>query len=402
MTDPAPRTALTDPLGAFMAHAPYGDWGDGGRPGPLSGLRLAVKDLFDVAGTRTGAGAPAWLAQARPAEADAPAVAALRAAGAEYVGKTLTDELAWSLNGENVHYGTPENPAAPGRIPGGSSAGSAAAVAGGLADIGLGTDTGGSVRLPASYCGVWGLRPTHGRISLDRVAPLGPSFDTVGGFATRPQGLAAAGAALLGPLPAPAARPRLRLAVDLFALVDAVHRDALLAAALRAVEALGAEVDEITVAPEGIDAWRAIFRTAQSADVWEAHGAWVTQAKPQFGPGIAERFAIAAALPPETVAAARAARAQVRARMEALTEGALLLVPGAPCPPPPRGLSGPVLEGIRDRALGMMCPAGLSGLPQLAFPALRTAEGPLGLGLIGPRDGDEALLALAPALSLAD
>src|SRR5690606_37246293 len=166
--------------------------------GPLAGLRLAVKDLFDVAGMPTGAGNPRWLETHEAPDADAEAVARLRAAGASLVGKTITDELAWSLNGSNAHYGTPDNPAAPGRLPGGSSSGSASAVASGLADIGLGTDTGGSIRVPASYCGLFGLRPTHGRVPLEGAVPLAASFDTAGVFTRDAATLRKASETLLG------------------------------------------------------------------------------------------------------------------------------------------------------------------------------------------------------------
>ena len=130
--------------------------------GPLAGLRFAVKDLIDVAGHRTGCGNPTWLATHPPATVHAVCVEQLLAAGAHCAGKTVTDEVAFSLLGQNHFYGTPLNPAAPDRVPGGSSSGSASAVACGLVDFALGTDTGGSVRVPASNCGVWGWRPTHG------------------------------------------------------------------------------------------------------------------------------------------------------------------------------------------------------------------------------------------------
>lgn len=385
-------------LGAFVAHAPHDPAATGGD-GPLRGRRLAVKDLFDVAGLCTGAGSPAWLAGRAPAAATAPAVARLLDAGAALVGKTLTDELAWSLNGENAHYGTPVNAAARGRIPGGSSAGSAAAVAGGLADIGLGTDTGGSVRLPASYCGLWGLRPTHGAIPLAGAVPLAPSYDTVGWFARDARGLAEAGAVLLGTaLPEPVAPGRLWLAEDLFALVDAPLRAELRAAAEALAARLGAAAVPVTLAPEGIADWRGVFRLVQSAEVWATHGAWVEASRPAFGPGIAERFSWAAGLDPREVAAAQAARQRIAARVAALAAEASILVPGAPCIAPPRGLTGPALDSIRDRALEMMCPAGHAGLPQLALPALARPEGPIGLGLIGARGADAGLLALGTAL----
>ncbi|MGY6410088.1 MAG: amidase [Alkalilacustris sp.] len=397
MTATAPPAADIDDRGAFVPHAPFDAYGPGGQ-GPLAGLTLAVKDLFDVEGLVTGGGTPAWAEGRAPAEADAPPVAALRAAGARLVGKTVTDELAWSLNGENVHYGTPRNPAAAGRIPGGSSSGSAVAVAAGLADIGLGTDTGGSVRLPASYCGVWGLRPSHGAISLRGAVPLAPSYDTVGWFARDAATLHAAGRALLTGTPTPAPT-RLWLAEDAFARVDPTLRDALIDAAHSLADRLGLPLLPVTLAPEdffpdGLAAWRGAFRVAQSAEVWETHGAWVRAANPTFGPGIADRFAYAASLDPTEIAVARATRAAIAARMRDLTAGAAILMPGAAGIAPPLGLTGPALDDIRDRALEIMCPAGHAGLPQLAIPALHRPEGPLGLGLIGPAGADLSLLAL--------
>lgn len=384
-------------LGAFVGHAPLGAYGPGGE-GPLAGLRLGVKDLFDVAGLRTGGGTPAWLAGpgAEPALADAPAVATLRQAGARLVGKTLTDELAWSLNGENAHYGTPTNPAAPGRIPGGSSAGSAAAVAGGLCDIGLGTDTGGSIRLPASYCGLWGLRPSHGAVSLEATLPLAPSYDTAGWMTRDAETLARVGAVFFG------APPRfepteIRIAEDLFETVHPAHSDALRSAAERQAAALGGAAP-VRLAPGGLEAWRDVFRIVQSAEVWRTHGAWVTAKEPRFGPGIAERFAMAKALSPAEIRGAEAARAEIAARVSEVVGDGLLLVPGAGAPPPPIGLAGPALDDIRGRALSILCPAGHAGLPQLALPAITTEDGPLGLGLIAGRGRDAALLALGQRL----
>src|SRR5262249_22472026 len=148
-------------------------------------------------------------------------------AGARLVGKTMTDELAWSLNGENFHYGTPVNPKAPGRIPGGSSSGSAAAVAGGLVDFAVGSDTGGSGRLPASYCGIFGIRPTPGRIPIAGAVPLAPSYDTVGWFARDGALLARVGAVLLGSGPASEQPRRLLIAEDLFQAAGPAATDAL-------------------------------------------------------------------------------------------------------------------------------------------------------------------------------
>src|SRR5271166_643281 len=215
-----------DTLNAFCSHSIATL--RGAPAGPLAGLKFAAKDLFDIAGHVTGAGNPDWLALHPPAGRTAPVVQALVDAGADMVGKTHTDELSRGIFGENAHYGTPINPRAPGRVPGGSSSGSAAAVAGGLVDFALGTDTGGSVRIPASFCGIFGIRPTHGRLSLEGVVGQAPSFDTVGWFAREAEILARVGEVLLGAQVVRAPRPRrLIVATDAFAIAEGATAAAL-------------------------------------------------------------------------------------------------------------------------------------------------------------------------------
>ena len=390
---------MDNDLGAFCQHAPRGSLSLGGGDGPLAGLTVAIKDLFGIEGIVTGAGNPDWHAGAAPAVSTAPAVARLVAAGGLVTGKTITDELAFSLNGENAHYGTPINPKAPGRIPGGSSAGSAAAVAGGLVDIGLGTDTGGSVRLPSSYCGIWGLRPTHGAIPIGGCVPLAPGFDTVGWFARDGNTLARAGAVLLDTaLPDEPGFTRALIATDAFDRLPPAFRGELLQLARALAGRLG-PVEEVSLAEEGLETWRAAFRVCQSGEVWQTHGDWVRRANPTFGPGIADRFAYAASLGETEIAEARAVQARVRDHLDALlVPGTLLVMPGASGPPPLCNTSGPVLEDLRNRALEVLCPAGLAGLPQLALPAMTVEEGPIGLGLVAARGADTRLLALAATM----
>src|SRR5918911_522317 len=158
----------------------------GKTDGPLAGLRAAVKDMYDIAGTRTGGGNPDWLRAQAPASANAAAIEQLLDAGATIIGKTVCDEFFFSLAGVNAHYGTPLNPRAPGRLPGGSSSGSASATAAGACDFALGSDTGGSVRVPAAFCGIYGIRPTHGRVHLAGAMAMAPSFDVAGWFASGP------------------------------------------------------------------------------------------------------------------------------------------------------------------------------------------------------------------------
>ena len=367
----------------------------GSADGPLAGLTAVVKDLFDIAGTRTGGGNPEWLAAHEPARAHAAAVAKILAAGATITGKTICDEFFFSGSGINAHYGTPLNIRAPGRIPGGSSSGSAAAVAANACDFALGSDTGGSVRMPASYCGVYALRPTHGRIDLTGGIAMAPSFDTAGFFADAPGIARRVGAVLLDHNAAPAPIARLLVAQDAFAQADppvaALGREFL----ARAARVLPPAADA-TIAPDGFDAWREAFRVVQGRETWASFGDFVTRAKPALGPGIKERMAFAATVTAAQADAARkivdAARAQLRGT---IAPGTIMALPTAPCIAPPIDMSDADLESFRVRVMRLGAPAVLAGLPQVTLP-VGTVDGcPAGLSLIGWAGGDEALLDVA-------
>lgn len=390
---------MNDELGAFITHDEVSL--PGAAAGPLAGLAFAAKDIYDVAGHTTGCGSPDWLRTHAPAATTAPAVQALLDAGAALAGKTLTDEMAFSLAGENAHYGTPVNVNAPGRVAGGSSSGSAAAVAGGLVDFALGSDTGGSVRVPASFCGLYGLRPSHGRVSLEGVNPLAPSFDTVGWFAREPATLGRAGAVLLGGGAAPAPR-RLLVAGDAFALADEAVGAALRSAVERLAALLGPAA-EVGVSGDGLGTlrdWMGHFRTLQLAEVWRCHGAWVTAAKPRSVPGVRERFAMAAEVGPDAVAAAAAARERITDHMAALLAGgAVLALPSAYGIAPRRGASAAELEDFRGRTLSLTCIAGLARLPQVSLPVAKVDGCPVGLGLIAAAGRDETLIDIATRLN---
>jgi amidase len=383
-----------DPVGAFCTTNHVALRGSG--RGPLAGLTMAVKDIFHVAGHRTGFGNPDWLRTHAPATETAQALRQLLDAGADMVGRTLTDELAYSLSGENMHYGTPLNTACPQRVPGGSSSGSAAAVAYGLVDFELGTDCWGSVRLPASYCGVLGIRTTHGRVSLDGAVPFAATFDVAGWFARDPDVFQRVGRVLLGDRGEPAAPRRLLLAKDAFALVDGR-----VAQALRdAVELVGgtfAHVEETTISREGLDRWMEVFRVVQGAEIWANHGPWIEHTKPRIGRAIGERLAWAARLDGKDVAAAKAQHAAVRERIDALLgEADVLCLPTSPRIAPLRGTEQHELEVVyRHQAMCLLCIAGLGGLPQISLPLAALEGCPLGLSLIGRRGADEQLLELA-------
>lgn len=379
-----------DPVRAFM---PYPAVAVNNAPqGPLSGLTFAVKDLFDVEGYRTGCGCPLKLAESDVKTVNAPVVQRLLDAGARFMGKTHTDELAWSLYGMNAHFGTPVNSAAPDRIPGGSSSGSASAVAAGLVDFALGTDTGGSVRAPSSFCGLWGIRPTHGRISLEGCMELCASFDTCGFFARDAVMLARAGDILLGEdaiqLPE---TPRFLTPVDM------VER---LGEAQRAVyDTLFAHLpsDPVTVYPEGgADALYNAYRVLQGCDAKKTVVPFIERSGMPLAHGIDGRFAHAKALTKAEEDEANILRAQLRAHLEDVlgTDGVLLapVVHDAPFRlDTPLDLS----ENFRHSAMRLLCVAGMSGLPQVVLPAGRVDGAPYGVSIIGPRGSDRSLIALA-------
>ncbi len=253
--------------------------------GVLDGLTFAVKDLIDVDGCRTGGGNPDWLAQQKPAARSAPVVEKALAAGATLIGKTVTDELAFSLEGRNVHHRRLVNPVCPGRLPGGSSSGSAVAVAGRLVDFALGTDTGGSVRVPANFLGLFGFRPSHGAISLDGVVPFAPSYDTIGWFARDADTLARVGDALLPPQEHPPIT-NLKLADDAFALVDPQ-----LAVELKTKAAKLGPTGSVSVFDGKEADYLECYRVLQGAEIWQSLGPWITLHKPRFADDIAQRFA---------------------------------------------------------------------------------------------------------------
>ncbi|WP_194152372.1 amidase [Muricoccus nepalensis] len=381
---------MTDALNAFTP-GPQPRL-EGSPGGPLSGIAFAAKDLFDVAGFPTGAGNPDW-ARTHPVPArHADAVAALLAAGATLAGKTHTDELAFSLNGENAHYGTPVNPRAPGRIPGGSSSGSASAVAGGAVDTALGTDTGGSVRVPSSYCGIFGIRTTHGAVPVGGLVPLAPRFDVVGWFARDAGLLARVGRALL---PAGSAAPVTRLLrlEDAFELAGEAVTAALAPAVARLAGRLPVDSARLAPGPEGLSGWFGHFRVLQGRDAWRTHGEWVTAVEPSFGPGIRDRFGWAAGLTEEMGEAAEAGRAAALAVLDAaLPPGTALLLPTAPGIAPRLATPAAELDAFRMRAMTLTCIAGLGGLPQVSMPAGTLDGCPVGLSVIGARGTDLALM----------
>jgi len=387
-------TVLHDPAHAFVPY-PTVDV-PRASTGPLAGLSFAAKDLFDVAGYPTGGGSPLVLAMSGIKTRTAESVQRLLDAGASLAGKTVTDEFAFSLNGLNAHFGAPINGAAPDRISGGSSSGSASAVSNRLVDIALGTDTGGSVRGPASHCGLYGLRPTHGRVSLAGSLDLAPSLDTCGWFARDIATFSRVANVLLeGDSTELPGTLRLLWPEDMWSLAVPAAREAHATAIERVRKALG-EPEVITITLESLESLYWSFRHIQGREAWNTHGAMLTRYQPPLGPGVAERFAWSSQVTDAQVAEARAYRLKYTAHIDALLgRGGVLLMPTMPDIAPLRATGEADLEDYRNRALRMLATAGLCGLPQLSMPLSSRSGAPLGLSLLGPRGSDRALIALA-------
>jgi amidase len=385
-----------DRLGAFCrdTHVEMA----GASHGPLRGLKFAVKDIYDVAGHRTGFGSPDWLHTHKPAARTAPVVQRLLDAGADLVGKAHTDELTWNLTGENAHYGAPVNVNAPGRVTGGSSSGSASVVAANVVDFAIGSDTGGSVRVPASFCGILGMRPTHGRIPLDGVCPLAPSFDTCGWFARDVGVFERVGRALLRDEASTPRPERLLIAQDAFEVAGEAVAHALRSAIDKVATVVGMP-EFVTVGNEPLTRWMDYFRFLQGAEAWACHGEWIMREKPAIGPGVKERFAWAATVGPGDITRASMQREEIARRMsEMLGEKTVLALPSAPGIALLRNSPSKVLDDLRARALPILCIAGLARLPQVSLPLAQLDGCPLGLSLIAARGNDALLLELAGRL----
>ncbi len=372
----------------------------GARSGPLKGLTFAVKDLFDVAGYPTSAGSPHMLAMSGIKTKNAPIVQKLLDAGAAFVGKTITDELAFSMNGKNAHFGTPVNGGAKDRIPGGSSSGSAAAVSNGLCDFALGSDTGGSVRAPANHCGLYGLRPTHGRVSLKGAHDLSKSFDTCGWFARDAATYARVADVMLGkdkrPLPE---KPRLLIAEDCFGLLDDAVRLAL-APAIKRLEKLYGPAEPVTAAKGGFEELYWAFRRIQGKEAWDTDGAMIDKYMPPLGPGVAERFAYSKGVRQAEVAAADKVRARLTAELTSLLgKDGVLILPSMADIAPKLSDTEAELQAYRDKSINILCLSGLSRLPQLSMPLAKRLGAPLGLSIMGPAGTDRSLIRIAEAIS---
>lgn len=364
----------------------------GAQDGPLAGLTFLAKDLFDVKGEVTGIGNPTYAKSHSAAKANAVVIDKLLNAGASLVGKTCSDEFAFSVDGINIHFGTPNNPQYPDRIPGGSSSGSGSAVAAGLADFALGTDTGGSIRVPASYCGCFGFRPSHGRVSVEGVAPLAPLMDAVGWMTKDAMLLETCGVVLLDEKPAQHLPKKLFIAKDMFSEVAKELRPSL----ERAVEKLAEEfiaVEDIELGRFGWGSLAALYKVFQAKQAWEIYGAWLRENNPPMCPSIKERFEFTSTVRGKDWEAAKQARDKVVSDMEQLiSNDAVLCMPTTVNLPPLVDASDEVLLKNRIQNMNHTALSPLSRLPEVCVPIAVTEKTTTGLSLLASHGNDMMLL----------
>jgi amidase len=387
---------MTEDIGAFVPGPRIHI--EGRRDGPLAGLTFAAKDLFDVAGVPTGGGNHDW-PTARPVPTrHAWAVQALLDAGATLIGKTITDEVSLGILGENAFDGTPINVRAPGRVAGGSSSGSAAAVTAGLCHTALGTDTGGSVRVPASFCGLYGIRPTHGRLDVTGMMSQAPTSDTTGWFARDAATFARVSSVLLQeeiPITLPT---KLVIAVDAFGFADTPVAAALQPMVARLAALIGASREDI-MAPQGLSVWARAQRTLQPVEAYNTFKDWLDERNPRFAFSVARGLVMGSMVPESERGWANLMRQEARGRMAwLLPPGTILCLPTTPFPAPLRGQRLSVLDPLRDRITCLCAQGGLAGHPQVNLPGATIDGLPIGLSIIGPRGSDATLVAVARAM----
>src|ERR1700722_17100510 len=373
----------------------------GAATGPLAGLPFAVKDLIDIAGVPTGGGNPDWERSHPVPTRNAWIVDRLLASGASIIGKTATDEVSLGILGENPFTGTPLNPAAPDRVPGGSSSGSASAVAAGVCDFALGTDTGGSVRGPASFCGLFGIRPTHGSVDFTGVLAQAPGSDTVGWFARDAETFSRVCEAVFG-APPPASLPhRLIVATDTFAFADPEVAAALEPLVERLAFLVGERRGRI-LAPQGLSVWQGAQRCLQSSEAWRTFRPWIDNFNPRFAFSVARGLTLGSMITDNERTRAALMREEARGRMRMLLPpGTILCLPTTPFPAPRRGQSISQLAFPRERISSLTCLGGLTGSPQVNLPGARIGGAPVGLSIVGPHGSDLELAAVSRAFAAA-
>jgi amidase len=363
------------------------------RTGKLSSLTFAAKELYDVKGFVTGSGNLNWKKTHSVAQKTAPSIEMLLNEGATMIGKTISDEMAFSLDGENVHYGTPLNPQCPDRIPGGSSSGSASAVAGGLVDFALGTDTAGSMRIPSAYCGIYGFRSTHGAISTEGIHPMACSFDVVGWFARTPDVLAKVGSVLLGKEIPEFKINKFLIARDLFnTLEPSVASE--YEVFIQDLSRLPVDVVDIELGKPEFPTWIEVLRTIQWWELNQAHGKWISQNLDTFGEEIRGRLEKISSVTKNDMEEKTRERKELVKYIETIiSAGTVVVLPTAPDIAPLKGRPIDEARAFRAKAMRNICISTIAGLPQVSMPLIEINGCPMGISLLGAKGQDGQLLA---------
>ncbi len=367
--------------------------------GALNGLNFAVKDMFDLVGHTSSFGTPDWKQTHSPATKNAPSVQQLLDAGAHLSHTACADELACSLDGINIHYGTPINPQAPDLIPGGSSSGPASLVASHTVDFSLGTDTAGSVRVPASYCGIFGFRPSHDYISAEGVCPLGPSFDTVGVFARSAELLDLVSNILLKSEGSSSAESELKSATSFHTLILPARFDAVLdpriapymLAFVQSLKKRFESVRELDIYKLGHQVYD-IFSTVRAREAWLSHGEWLEKVKPNLDSMIRQRLYSCKGVTDQAFAHASALRAKlVEQSDDIVDQDSIICLPTTWAPPPLKTASEAELQDNRNRNICITTLASCYGFPQVTIP-IPVGRMQLGISLMGSKGSDRKLL----------
>ncbi|CAN1266814.1 Translocon at the outer membrane of chloroplasts 64 [Linum perenne] len=385
---------------------------------PLTGLTFAVSDVFDIEGFVTGCGHPDWARTHGSATQTAAVISKLVEGGATCVGKTVVDELAYSINGENKHYGTPTNPAAPAHVPGGSSSGSAVAVAAKLVDFSLGVDTVGGVRVPATFCGVIGYRPSYGALSNMGMLTVSPSLDTVGLFTNDPDILRRVGNVLLQlPFGSPRKPRQIIIADDTFerfkipfdrlaqALIKSTEKifgrqvlkheilEDFLFSNVPSLKKIHAKKANGEVRTSSLNVLADITQALQRYEFNDIHEEWLKSEKPVLDPVISAQLNDTAEISETEIETYRSVRNEMRAAMNSLLkDDGILVIPTTVYLPPKLNAKEMLLEDYKTRSFSLLSLASLSGSCQVTIPMGKHGKCPTSVSFIARQGGDRLLL----------
>ena len=358
--------------------------------GPLSDLTFVVKDMCEIKGFKSSCGNPDFYEKCLPADDFAPFLKDILNKGATLKGITICDEFFYSLIGENGHYGTPANLNAPGCVPGGSSSGSAAALTTDLYDFSIGSDTGGSVRVPASFCGLLGIRPTHNRINTKGVYPMAPTFDTIGWFAKDIKTFKKIGFTVLNQ------KDKTKNSFKDFVIAEDILELAnpnIIHLFNNYINNSFPEIKKIRLSKQTKDVIADNFRILQGGEIVENVIPWILKNKPKISPEINNRIEMAIKITKDEINQAVKFRENLKKEIElTLPEGLIALFPTTPFSSPKCGQSDEQLSSYRKKLMEFTSIAGMTSRPQISIPKFKDNTGPIGISLLGWRYSDEVLL----------